>query len=90
MRHYDGGTGTTRKQQPRADGGRDGGRPPRTAEDDVDNGLNGLNGCGKVDYAQGDGRSASHSPVSLSFSLRAQPVFIVLAAKPYRGQLMTY
>ena len=78
MRHYDG----------RRDGGRtddekataSGGRPPRTAEDDVDNGLNGGDGCGKVDYAQGDGRSASHSPVSLF--LRAQSVFIILAVKP--------
>ena len=74
MRHYDGrregrteGGRRESNSLGRADGEREGGRPPRTAEDDVDNGLN---GCGKVDYAQGDVPPVTPQSPSLTHSVR--------------------
>ena len=72
MRHYDGRREGGRRESNslgRADGRmeerREGGRPPRTAEDDVDNGLNGDR---KVDYAQGDVPPVTPQSLSLTLS----------------------
>ena len=70
LRRTDGGTEEGGRRESNSLGRTDGeteggGRPPRTAEDDVDNGLN---GCGKVDYAQGDVPPVTPQSLSLTHS----------------------